>query len=181
MPHEGNLVLIKANLGKEILLLHKLPENEADKLRKRKRIGIDCWGPPGGGNDATDKNVAHAARRETLEETGLDFPISAFYKIGMLEGFKQKETLELAWIVHIFTATAWPDMKDQIRFDPKEHDKIGWFTIDEIPWNQMIESDRRWMPHLIGDKPERLAIQVAFEGDSEKVLWCHMQEARFEN
>jgi ADP-ribose pyrophosphatase YjhB (NUDIX family) len=178
-PHIGNLVLVTANLGSEILLLHKLPENDADRLRTRKRVGIDCWGPPGGGNEAIDLTEVHAARRETMQETGLEFPIEAFRKIGMLEGFVQADTPtpELAWIVHIYAVRAWPGMQTRVRIDPGEHDGFGWFTIGDIPWGKMIEADREWLPELLKGKP--LSIRVGFEGETEKVLWCHMDQADF--
>ena len=185
-PHIGNIVLVTAKVGQEILLLHKLPHNEKDDIRKaegkRQRVGIDKWGPAGGGNKKTDPSDVHAAWRETIEETGLQFPIDAFIKIGMLEGFSQRpETLDHVWTATIYSVVAWPDMKDKIVIDPEEHDKFGWYSIKDIDELDMIESDKEWLPQLLkqNGKGKHLSIRVIFDGDSEKVLSCYMDEAKF--
>jgi len=127
------MVIITANLGKKILLLHKPPWSEKDverqRIGKRMRVGIDKWGLPGGGNEDTDKSDIHAAQRETLQETGLGFQLDAFHKAGVLEGFRKKETIEQIWLVNIYTARAWPDMPYQVHINSEEHDKFQWFSI----------------------------------------------------
>ncbi len=85
-PHIGNLAIITAKAGSELLLVHKPPENEGDKHRKRKRIGINKWVQPGGGVEESDLSIVDSVRRETKQETGLGFPVSAFTKVGILEG-----------------------------------------------------------------------------------------------
>jgi len=178
--HVGNIVIVHTALWHEILLLHKLPENEADKLRKRKRVGINCWGLAGGARKETDTSDRHGAKRETFEETGLVFELDEFVKIGVLEGFRQKETLERIWLAHIYKVRATPEMMSQVKINHREHDQHHWFQTrapDEIPWGQMIESDKLWLPELLKDK--RLTIQVVFDGDAEKVLDCNFQEAAF--
>ncbi len=176
-PHVANVVIVTANLGSEILLVHKPPENEKDKLRTRKRIGMNRWVQPGGGVEESDLSLLHAAQRETLQETGLEFPIDAFQKVGILEGFNQGNEVEPLWLVHIYRVAAWPDMYGQIRLSADEHDDIRWFPLNQIPWNEMIESDQQWLPQLLVGKS--LSIRVMFEGETEKVCWCRVDEAKF--
>ena len=182
-PHTGNIVIITDNLGKKVLLLHKLPfgENDAERQRlgKRTRVGIGKWGLPGGGNEKTDKSDIHAAQRETRQETGLEFLLIAFRKIGVLEGFRQKETKEHMWIAGIYMTVASADMLSQVRINPEEHDKFGWFETNKIPWDEMIESDREWLPRLLDGKTKGLAVQVTFKVDTEDVLFCNVQDAAF--
>ena len=183
-PHIGNIVLITATMGQEILLLHKLPWSEKDQLRKaqgkRERVGIDKWGLAGGGNESTDLSDVHAAQRETLQETGLEFPLEAFVKKGVLEGFRQKENLEATSIATIYAVQAWPGMKGKVIINPEEHNRFSWFPIKNMPLDDMIESDRDWIPIILENRLKGLSIRIVFDGDSDKVLSCHMDEAEFE-
>ena len=173
----GNLVLITLDLGREILLLHRPPETEADKQRARRKVGCNRWVMPGGGTEESDKSEIHAVKRETKQETGLFFPISVFRKVGQLEGYFQKDAAEPTWIVHIFRVEAWPEMRDMIRFDPEEHDGIGWFPKKKMPWDKMIVSDREWLERLI--EGEQLAIRVVFDGSYDKLVECTMERQKF--
>ncbi|MDE2188255.1 MAG: NUDIX hydrolase [Patescibacteria group bacterium] len=201
-PITGNIIIVTTGFGdeREILLLHKPGWNEKDEERKhlgkRMRIGIGKWGMPGGGDEPGDPNKLYGVKRELLQETGLQLPDNAFRKVGVLEGYRQYngEAPKLIWVPEIYLART--DQKMPVRINPDEHDEYRWFRIggdpmrSEIPWGQMIQSDRDWLAELLHPtcKPREsegaypangLSVQVYFKGDTEEPLNCVKQWASF--
>jgi len=183
-PAIGNIVIITAREAKEVLLLHKPPYGEIDieraKIGKRPRIGIGKWGCPGGGKEEGETDV-QAAQRELFQETNLSFPLVIFRKIGMLKGFRQTDNVEPIWNVTIYSVSMLPGMFNHIKIDPREHDKSCWFRTnrypDEMPWGDMIESDKKWLPMALGGMARDIEVSVVFKGMTEEVLSCDVREA----
>jgi len=81
------------------------------------------------------------AAREALEETGLT--ASNLRSHGVLNFyFGQKDMPD--WIVHVFsTETLEGELK------PSQEGPLRWFNLDEIPYDEMWQDDRHWLPLLL--------------------------------
>ena len=157
--HIGNVVLILdkpvGHPRLRVLMGHKRPKDERDEKRKRQRIGIDRWVPPGGGTEPTDRSQKHAAQREVWQETGLRFPLKAFRKVGVLRGYAASVARPL-WLVHIYAVCAPPD--NQAFVPNGEYTEMRWFSLSRLPFEQMLPGDREWLPKVA--MGQRLTIKI---------------------
>ncbi len=104
-------------------------DNE-NRLLLLKRADNRCWGPPGGAVEPGEV-VEEAARRETLEETGLE--IGEMSLFGVFSGEDQFYRYPNGDEVHNVTIvyiTRVPDREIQISH---EHTDWKYFRLDEIP------------------------------------------------
>ena len=138
-----------------VLMGHKRPKDERDEKRSRHRIGIDRWVPPGGGTESADKSQKHAAQREVWQETGLHFPLKAFRKAGVLRGYAASVAKPL-WLVHIYTVYAPPD--NQAFVANEEYIEMRWFRLSDLPFEQMLQGDREWIPRIA--RGRKLSIRI---------------------
>ena len=104
------------------------------RLLLMKRSDSGCWGPPGGSTEPGER-VEEAAKREALEETGL--------QIGEMSLFGVFSGPELHYIypngdevynVTIVYLAQFEASKPQVRID-HEHTEWGWFATSAIPEN----------------------------------------------
>ncbi|MFA6554552.1 MAG: NUDIX domain-containing protein [Candidatus Paceibacterota bacterium] len=154
----GNVIIVLDKpLGRDdvrILLGRKGPRKKSDDKRKRKRVGIGCWVPPGGGTESDDKSQKHSARRELLEETGFLFPLKSFKKVGVMRVFLSDI---LIWVVHIYLVdTTDPNLDYAIGEDDGEYLDMRWFSLEKLPFAKMLEGDGDWLPRIM--KGEKLSI-----------------------
>jgi len=161
--HIGNVVLI---VGKpagcrttQLLMGKKRPKKKDDQNRKRKKIGSNCWVPPGGGTESYDKSQKHAAQREILQETGLSFPLKSFKKVGVLRGFISSQT-EPLWIVHLYLVV---EKFNRLFVFGEEYVDMKWFPVTKLPFRHMLPGDIYWIPRLI--KGEMLAVDLCFKDE----------------
>ena len=112
-------------VGATILIL-----DEQDLLLLMKRSDSGCWGPPGGATEPGEV-VEEAARRETLEETGLDVgEVSLF---GVFSGpelyckYPNGDEVYNVTVVYLSRETT-----GDIQLNG-EHTEWGWFAPAEIP------------------------------------------------
>lgn len=179
-PYEGNIILAfdrdKNDAEARLYLVKKAPKDKKDDQRKRKRVGIGKWVPAGGGRKSSDNSAKAGARRELFEESGdrWKIPMGDFHKVGLLEGYDTEESLpqswenaRLKWVVPIYETVIPEWLRDDHR-PSKGIVKTGWFSIRSLPWDEMIDGDRSWMPRLI--KGECLHIKVLFDYRFEKVV-----------
>jgi 8-oxo-dGTP pyrophosphatase MutT (NUDIX family) len=107
------------------------------RLLMMKRSDSGCWGPPGGATEPGER-VEEAAKRETLEETGLI--VGEMQLFGVFSGpelFYKYPNGDEVYNVTIVYLTR--DFKDdtggvQVTID-SEHTEWGWFATTEIPEN----------------------------------------------
>jgi len=128
--------------------------------------------PPGGGIEKIDKSPRHCAQRELFEEAGWRLPLNRFSKIGRLEGYfgsarSEWQTARLKWIVHIYSVTVPPELKDGF-ICGDGFVKVRWFPIDCLPFHRMIDSDKVWLPQLVG--PHHLVIKLMFDRKVGKLI-----------
>lgn len=103
------------------------PEN---RLLLLKRTDSGCWGPPGGALELGEE-VESAARRETLEETGLD--IGRLELFGIFSGpelyYRYPNGDQVANISIIYLTRDW---RGNLHLND-EHTDASWFELGELP------------------------------------------------
>ncbi len=113
---------------------------------KKRGFGAGRWNGYGGKvHDGED--IKTAARRELQEEAGLT--AQNLEPVGILEfRFKSepKEILE----AHIFNVGSFEGEPHET-----EEMKPRWFTVENIPYEQMWSADRHWLPLLLDGRKFR--------------------------
>lgn len=121
-------------------------------IKKKRGLGAGLWNGPGGRVEEGESE-AEAASREVFEEVGLvpDNP----KKIGELEFFLDKKNGEhnhwsddvKHWRVHVFVSHDCDGIeKETEEATPK------WFAINKIPYDEMWQDDKIWMPLMFDNK-----------------------------
>ncbi len=110
--------------------------------QKKRGFGKGNWNGFGGKLEKGE-SIEEGARREMLEESGVE--ISELEKMGLIhfEFEGNPEILE----VHIFRAGEYSG-------EPVETEEMApqWFRIDEIPYAEMWPDDIFWMPIFFAGK-----------------------------
>lgn len=109
---------------------------------KKRGFGVGLWNGFGG-KVKKGESVVSAAHREMHEECGLVVP--SIEPAGVLDLLynDQKEHVEM----HIFRATSHRgEVCESEEMEPR------WFSIDEIPFKEMWQSDRYWYPLFLEGK-----------------------------
>jgi 8-oxo-dGTP pyrophosphatase MutT (NUDIX family) len=103
-----------------------------NRLLLMKRSDSGCWGPPGGATEPGER-VEEAAKRETLEETGL--AIGEMSLFGVFSGpelyYKYPNGDEVYNVTIVYLSR---DFIGEVKLD-HEHTEFGWFALEEIPEN----------------------------------------------
>jgi 8-oxo-dGTP pyrophosphatase MutT (NUDIX family) len=114
-------------VGAAILIL-----DEQDRLLLMKRSDSGCWGPPGGATEPGEV-VEDAARRETLEETGLG--VGEMSLFGVFSGpelyYKYPNGDEVYNVTIVYLSR---DVTGDVGLNG-EHTEWGWFIPADIPDN----------------------------------------------
>ena len=167
--HIGNVtIVLDRTVGQNnprILMGRKRPNGKKDEKRKRKRIGVGRWVPPGGATENNDRSQKHAAQRELRQETGLVFPLKSFQKVGVLRGYINSTDVP-TWLVHIYLVDA---SKCEQAFVPnEEYVEMRWFHLRELPFEKMLQGDRDWLPKIA--KGKRLSIRIIANENADKAF-----------
>ena len=104
--------------------------DQQDRLLLMKRSDNGCWGVPGGATEPGEV-LEEAAKRETLEETGLEMgEISLF---GVFSGpelyYKYPNGDEVYNVSIIYFSRDW---RGEVKIN-EEHTEWKWFAATEIP------------------------------------------------
>ena len=133
-----------------------LRRNEEILLAMKKRgFGEGKYNGVGGKIEGTETPEA-AMLRETKEEIGVT-PIQ-YEKVGVVsfDEFYKDEKVNL--IFHLYMVTEWEGTPvESEEMQPK------WFSIDSIPYNQMLPDDKYWLPLILEGKK----IDAYFDFDEE--------------
>jgi 8-oxo-dGTP diphosphatase len=112
-------------------------------LKKATGIGKGKWYPIGG-KIGPGETPESCATREVLEETGLK--VSNLKYHGDVTCYFGYDTPPV-WVVHTFSTR---DFKGSLK--KSKEGTIKWFTINEIPYEEMWQDDRHWLPLLLDGK-----------------------------
>jgi 8-oxo-dGTP pyrophosphatase MutT (NUDIX family) len=113
---------------------------------KKRGFGEGKWNGPGGKFDQSkgDKNLIDTAIRETKEEIALT--IENPEEIATLS-FEFPHKLEWSQEVYVYIVKTWQG-------EPVESEEMKpkWFQEKNIPYEQMWEADKFWLPYVIRGK-----------------------------
>jgi 8-oxo-dGTP diphosphatase/2-hydroxy-dATP diphosphatase len=117
-------------------------ENEILLGMKKRGFGAGRWNGFGGKVEAGE-SIEAAAKREMLEEAGIE--ALNLKKLGVIDFSWRGRDEKLE--VHVFKT-------EKIRGEPKESDEMRpkWFKINEIPFSKMWSDDKYWLPLFLNDK-----------------------------
>jgi ADP-ribose pyrophosphatase YjhB (NUDIX family) len=104
--------------------------NDKNELLLLKRADNHCWGPPGGAVEPGEV-VEDAARRETLEETGLE--IGELTLFGVFSGADQFYRYPNGDEIHNVTIVYLAHVPDGEIHISAEHTDWKYFALNEIP------------------------------------------------
>ena len=125
-----------------LLILRK--DNKILLARKKRGFGFGKWNGVGG--KVEEKETPEEAMiRETQEEISVT-PIE-YEKIGIIrfvEYIKEELTTN---DMHLYIATKWQGV-------PKESEEMQpkWFSINNLPWEEMFSDDKYWLPLVLEGK-----------------------------
>ncbi|MFH0804458.1 MAG: 8-oxo-dGTP diphosphatase [Candidatus Zambryskibacteria bacterium] len=108
---------------------------------KKRGFGANRWNGVGGKVDASKETVEEAAIRETREE--IDVLVKDLNKIAELTfHFPHNPAWDQA--VHTYFTENWEG-------EPKESEEMNpkWFSLDEIPFENMWPDDTFWLPEVL--------------------------------
>jgi len=99
-----------------------------------------------GGKKENGESIRGTAIREIYEESGLRVQKGDLAKMAILD-FYFPNKREWDQTVHVYFARRWEG-------EPVETDEMRpeWFSIKNIPYDNMWDSDRRWLPLLLSGK-----------------------------
>lgn len=126
---------------------------------KKEGFGQGRWNGFGG-KVKDGETLESAALRELIEEAGITAEASALDKVAVLT-FHFSGNPE--WQVHVFGVSTWqgePHETKEMR--PEWHDR------DRIPYSEMWEADRHWIPLVLAGK--RISADVFYRDFSNDVL-----------
>ncbi len=135
--HQATLcLLIRDSQEKKELLL----------AMKKRGFGVGKWNGVGGKLDSEkgDRDIEEAAVREAREEIGVQ--IKEMEKVALLR-FKFPYKQDWNQDVHVFLVKDWAG-------EPQETEEMmpKWFAANEIPFQEMWDDDKIWLPHVLAGK-----------------------------
>ncbi len=133
-------------------LCYILKDGQLLLIRKKRGIGAGKINGPGGKVDPDELPLA-AAIRETEEEVGVT-PVDPGLRGELVFYFKDGPTLRcLIYLARDFLGT------------PHETDEAVplWYPVDALPYDQMWEDDREWLPLLLAEKHFKGTVRVEGE------------------
>ncbi len=104
---------------------------------KKRGFGAGKWNGVGG--KVQEEGVEEAAIREAREEIGVE--IKALQKVGLLD------FIPMNLRCHVFLVDDWEG-------EPAESEEMQpkWFAYDEIPYGEMWDDDKVWLPMVLEGK-----------------------------
>lgn len=143
-------------------LCYPVRGDEVLLIRHKRGIGEGKINGPGGKVESGE-TPREAAVREVEEETSVH--VSNLEKVGEL-AFEFGG--EPGLFVHVFRA-------DDLSGTPEESEEAipSWHPIDDLPYKEMWEDDREWLPFVFDG--ETFAGEYRFDADGDELLGGHVE------
>lgn len=153
MPNMTLCFLIRHSAHTEVLLGYKKRGFGLGKL-----AGI-------GGKVELDETIVAAACRELHEEIGVTATEADLQPMGSLT-FRFPSQPAWEQVVYVFVVTSWQGT-------PQESDEMrpAWYAIDAIPFAQMWDDNRYWLPRILAG--QALHAEFTFAADNATVQEVH--------
>ncbi|MBI4021686.1 MAG: 8-oxo-dGTP diphosphatase [Candidatus Aenigmarchaeota archaeon] len=133
--------------------------------KKAAGFGAGKWNAPGG-KIRPGESPERAAVREVQEETGLR--VDGMEQMGVLNFLeKDGDAIGHFFTVHVFKVDHFSGQPQESREGPLE-----WFTQDHLPYDQMWEDDRIWLPAML--RGEKFRGDFLFDKGFQKMLDHHL-------
>lgn len=140
---------------------HVIKDGKTLLLKKAPGLfGEGKWNSPGG-KIRDGETPQECIAREILEETGLVI-FNPTHHGAITFYFGDEE--EPAWVVDVFSTSAFSG-------EAKEECGEGilrWISTDELPYEEMWEDDRYWLPLVFNGK--RFEAKFYFDRDLKKII-----------
>jgi 8-oxo-dGTP diphosphatase len=120
-----------------------MKDGKALLIRKEKGFGSGKLNAPGGKMKEGETPEA-CAIREVFEETSL--ALSRLRRHGVLNFYFGKKD-EPDWVVYAFSSTSFSG-----KLKRSSEGSLEWVDSDKLPFDEMWEDDRHWVPLLLKDK-----------------------------
>lgn len=143
------------DLVKQATLVLLIKDNQILLAMKKRGFGKGRWNGVGG-KPKIDESIENAAKRETMEEIGIQ--INAFTEVGRLS-FYFSNNSDWNQKVIVYIADKWTG-------EPVETEEMApkWFSIKEIPFEAMWPDDKYWLPLVLQGKKIKASFLFG-EGD----------------
>ncbi len=106
------------------------------------------------------ESPSEGAAREAFEESGLK--VSNLVRHGVIRCFfGGKENPD--WIVHVFSTDSFEGY-----MKPSPEGVLKWFSLEEIPYGEMWEDNRHWLPLVLEGK--KLKGTFHYDEEGSKLL-----------
>jgi 8-oxo-dGTP diphosphatase len=126
-------------------------------LKKATRgISKGKWNGLGGKLDPGE-TPEECANREVFEESGLSLKEIFYHGIINFYDFGSGEA---TWKGHIFSSRSFSGSLKESDEGP-----LKWFDIEDLPWSEMWEDDRKWLPYLLSGKRFNAEVYFDKKGD----------------
>ncbi len=121
----------------EAVIVHIIRDGKILLHYKKRGHGAGKWNGVGGKIEK-DETPEECALRESREEMGVE--VKALEKLGVIDFY---DVYGEDWLVHVF--------RGEIEGEPRESEESypRWFSLDSIPYDDMWEDDRYWLPLVI--------------------------------
>lgn len=131
-------------------LCHVLDGDEALLIYKKRGVGSDQWNAPGGKVEPGETPRA-CAIREVREEVGIR--VREPEKVGVFDYYSEDWDAR----IHVYLAREFGGEPEE-----SEEARPRWFPVDDLPYDEMWQTDRAWVPHLLAG--ERFRGEFVYEG-----------------
>lgn len=137
-------VLVYVRAGERILMVHRNAPDRPDDYHAGKWNGL-------GGKCEPDESFVEAARREVLEESGLDLPADALRPLGMLQFPAFKAHKHEDWVCWVLVADVPPETAERALSGPEGD--LHWVPARDLLALNLWPGDRHFVPFVVDRTP----------------------------
>lgn len=143
---------------RQATLVFLVRSNEVLLAMKKRGFGKGKWNGAGG-KQMENENIEETAKRELSEEIGV--VAKEVERVGELDFYFDNKP-EWSQRVIVFIVRNWEgELVESEEMAPK------WFKFDEVPYEDMWESDKEWLPQVL--KGKRIVGGYLFD-ETQKLL-----------